>query len=670
MGIIRANRAQPTTNSNGQIQQQRTRAREAEYYQRQYDQQDAEAAYAAAPQQQMTYAPERGTDRSYDRGYERAPQRHEQRQEQRAEARYDQRQQQARASYAEQPVHHEEAEEETSNWQETANETLDAALHLASHDTRIGRLEQALGQLNNSVHALHAMQANERMRHTRYFVIGGAVVTLALLGSMFFPRYANDQQLAAKIRQAVQVAMVNPATLAPVSSGIAPLASAAPSPYAQAPATTAPMIAPQQNMVPNVAPGMPPAYGTQPGYGMQPTQQPQRQQQRIPTSNNTNENPDYLPNTVAYDANAGMNMAMDPAMDERTPVSAAAPSAIPAPPAPPIRVAQVFTPFQNKVRARVSKNGGAIPGSWQPMFDREAKGDLKGKLQVAAKFLKGEDVAHDQAFAVQLIKEAAEAGEKEAIMWLATAYQAGNLGKVDLAEAAHWYEQAGKAGITKAFTELGRIYETGIDGAPDPEVALAWYQRAASAGDIPAAEAVSRLARMTTSSATPPQAVAAAIPPANTAARSYVAANAAPASPSAVMFSAEPRTDLNSVQQQQRPVPASVAMMQPAPAMRAMGAEAPAAAADMTMASAASITPPPVTEGSTINVAMDTGEDLRAIQRMLKALGYKIDRIDGLMGPQTSNAIRSYQRNKMLYPDGEPGPQLMENLMNDMRWGN
>ena len=54
--------------------------------------------------------------------------------------------------------------------------------------------------------------------------------------------------------------------------------------------------------------------------------------------------------------------------------------------------------------------------------------------------------------------------------------------------------------------------------------------------------------------------------------------------------------------------------------------------------------------------------DNKAIQHMLRLLGYKIERVDGEYGPQTASAIRAYQRDRSVYPDGEPSDELIQAL--------
>src|SRR5687768_13924491 len=53
---------------------------------------------------------------------------------------------------------------------------------------------------------------------------------------------------------------------------------------------------------------------------------------------------------------------------------------------------------------------------------------------------------------------------------------------------------------------------------------------------------------------------------------------------------------------------------------------------------------------------------VRSIQTNLARLGYENGFIDGTAGPRTRAAIRQYQENNGLAPDGEPTPRLAEDL--------
>ena len=52
------------------------------------------------------------------------------------------------------------------------------------------------------------------------------------------------------------------------------------------------------------------------------------------------------------------------------------------------------------------------------------------------------------------------------------------------------------------------------------------------------------------------------------------------------------------------------------------------------------------------------GEDVASLQQKLQALGFHLDRLDGIFGPQTDNAVREFQRSVGLADDGTCGPAV------------
>lgn len=57
-----------------------------------------------------------------------------------------------------------------------------------------------------------------------------------------------------------------------------------------------------------------------------------------------------------------------------------------------------------------------------------------------------------------------------------------------------------------------------------------------------------------------------------------------------------------------------------------------------------------------------SGDDVLALQRRLAELGFDVGRLDGEFGPQTVAALREYQRNMGLPPDGTCGPATLKSL--------
>ena len=56
------------------------------------------------------------------------------------------------------------------------------------------------------------------------------------------------------------------------------------------------------------------------------------------------------------------------------------------------------------------------------------------------------------------------------------------------------------------------------------------------------------------------------------------------------------------------------------------------------------------------------GDDVVALQQRLLDLGFKVGRVDGRFGPQTEQAVREFQRNVGVPPDGTCGPATLKSL--------
>lgn len=514
------------------------------------------------------------------------------------------------------------------HWEEESDDNFDVGLHLASHAQRLKNVDHSLDHFEQSLKNFQAVYIQERNRQNKLLGILAGCVALTVLVTAFWPRPSSApsapapqvQQLSQQQRTIQQQLSAPP---------LQPQAQLQPVQMPQA----------QQTYTPNFA-------------AVPPQAQPQAQQQIIRPAPSS---------VVALGARYDQQQ-------QRAPQSYLAAPAQPvyAQPAP---VQVRLSPFQSLVQSKLAARGEAVPAEWQPLFDREARGDKKGKLLVAAKFLKGDGVTRDQAFAVEMIRQAADAGEKEAMMWLAYANQGGNIGKTDINAAIRWFQAAGKAGVAQAYTELGRIYETGADGAPDIETALAWYQRGAQAGDTKSVEAINRLSAA--------QGAAQQVAP-----QSYQQPGYAPQAPAAnpaqqIQQMMQPSPMTQNAPQANAPV-ASNDVFVPAPATGQLQASALQPAPDAedeieNVAPAYSATPvvasvPTPAPSSQVGMSKEQAKaDNKAIQRMLRVLGYKVDRVDGEYGPQTAAAIRSYQRDHSVYPDGEPTPELIDSLMRDVR---
>ncbi len=503
------------------------------------------------------------------------------------------------------------------NWEDDPQDNFDVELHLASHAQRLKNVDSSLNYFEQSLKNFQDVYIQERNRQNKLLgILAGGVVLTALI-TAFWPHSSpplassnappqtiqtQQQRIVQQQLAAPPVAQLQPAQMPVAQQTYSPNFSTVPP--VQAPSQQMPVLRP-------VTPLASPASALGARY--------EQQQQRITQS--------YL------------------AAPAQTPLAQTYVR-----PAPQPRL----SPFQLSVQNKLAARGEAIPSDWQPLFDREARGDKKGKLLIAAKFLKGDSVTRDQAFAVEMIRQSADAGEKEAMLWLAYANQGGNIGKTDVNAAIRWFQAAGKAGVAQAYTELGRIYETGADGAPDLETALAWYQRGAQAGDMKSAEAIHRL---TTGLA------------AQQPAQPVMQPSYAPQTPAGtpaqqiqqMMQNGAAQTDVPMLAQA-NPNPANPTdLFVPAQTNVPVIDVAPAYSATPVVAAVPTSAP-----SSQLGMSREQANaENKSIQRMLRALGYKIDRVDGDYGPQTAAAIRAYQRDHSVYPDGEPTPELVNALLRD-----
>ncbi|SNQ51433.1 N-acetylmuramoyl-L-alanine amidase CwlM [Frankia canadensis] len=56
------------------------------------------------------------------------------------------------------------------------------------------------------------------------------------------------------------------------------------------------------------------------------------------------------------------------------------------------------------------------------------------------------------------------------------------------------------------------------------------------------------------------------------------------------------------------------------------------------------------------------GDDVAALQERLFNMGFDVGRTDGIFGPRTESAVRDFQRNRGLEPDGRCGPRTLREL--------
>lgn len=103
-------------------------------------------------------------------------------------------------------------------------------------------------------------------------------------------------------------------------------------------------------------------------------------------------------------------------------------------------------------------------------------GNIEAAMSLASMYVAGEGTEPDPEAAGQWMRQAADSGEARAMMSIADAYEHGRLGlEVDTAQAVDWYKRAAENGIDQARSRLVKAYTNGELGLPqDPEAARQW----------------------------------------------------------------------------------------------------------------------------------------------------------------------------------------------------
>ncbi len=233
--------------------------------------------------------------------------------------------------------------------------------------------------------------------------------------------------------------------------------------------------------------------------------------------------------------------------------------------------------------------------------------------------------------AIRWYTMAADGGHPEAQYNLGIAYIEGIGVPYEPARAAGYFKDAARQGVKEAAYNLGLIYENGLLGKSQPDEALVWYKTAADAGSPEAKAALEQLARTLNIK----------IEDINKLADSMKGADA-----SAIMRERAP-----------------TAPLAPEPAVQKAAAQP-----DVSNA-------PVVQDIATAPAAQDDGVDMAYIQQeqqqntmiqiqeYLMRLGLFPGPADGLSGPLSSDAIRSYQSLNNLRVDGRASRDVLSHML-------
>lgn len=110
-------------------------------------------------------------------------------------------------------------------------------------------------------------------------------------------------------------------------------------------------------------------------------------------------------------------------------------------------------------------------------------GIAKGKYILGLMYLDGAGVEADNQMATNLIREAAQLGDADALHKMGEFYQEGNVGNQDSTKACDWWAQLADAGDAQGQEKLGVCFILGRGRVKDMKMGYAYLSLAAKNGN-------------------------------------------------------------------------------------------------------------------------------------------------------------------------------------------
>lgn len=247
----------------------------------------------------------------------------------------------------------------------------------------------------------------------------------------------------------------------------------------------------------------------------------------------------------------------------------------------------------------------------------------------------------DVATAIRWYRAAAQLGHPEAQYNLGIAHIEGIGTAYDPRLAASFFEQAANAGITEAAYNLGLIYENGLLGAVDTKSAIYWYKNAADRGSPEGQVALDQLSAALNMS------------------KKQVAS-----------LYEEMSRDRDPAGAVQDAAPATVTPQKRSDAVKPVTNIVKTAATERTRPRAEDIAPaiPRLSAADAASLAgegvVKSDQSLTAqVQEQLMRRGLYPGPADGIGGPLTTDAIRTYQRDNGLAVDGAVNADILAHML-------
>lgn len=121
--------------------------------------------------------------------------------------------------------------------------------------------------------------------------------------------------------------------------------------------------------------------------------------------------------------------------------------------------------------------------SIEALRDSMAAGNLNSQVDLALKYMYGEDVEQDIDKAFSLIRDAANKGNSNGELWLGLCYHYASGVDQDFEEAFRWFSRSAQKGNKLAMGCVGQAYDSGQGVEQDQAMAIKYYQQGAENGD-------------------------------------------------------------------------------------------------------------------------------------------------------------------------------------------
>lgn len=266
----------------------------------------------------------------------------------------------------------------------------------------------------------------------------------------------------------------------------------------------------------------------------------------------------------------------------------------------------------------------------EPLLAAAGNGDARAQFEVAAIYTEGRAVPEDLKAAAMWYERAAGQGFAPAQYRLGNLYENGRGVAKDLAQARLWYQQAAEAGNRMAMHNLAALYAGGGLGTQQFDAAAKWFEEAASRG---MKDSQFNLGMLYARGLGVKQDLAASF--------KWFSLAASKGDKDAAKSRDDIAASLDAATVQK--VTAEVAAFQPQP-IDFVANFAPIGTWSDKFDPGAPITNIKVVKG---------------VQLALRQLGFDIGTPDGMAGPNTAEAIKSFERSTGMSESGEINPRLL-----------